>query len=37
MKTSKVNKINDYFREINTEAIFIALKEKSILDLLSSN
>ena len=28
MKTSKVDKINDYFREINTEAIFVALKEK---------
>jgi len=28
MKTSKVDKINDYFREINTEAVFIALKEK---------
>ena len=28
MKISKVNKIDDYFREINTEAIFVALKEK---------
>ena len=28
MKTSKVDKIKDYFREINTEAVFIALKEK---------
>ena len=28
MKISKVDKIDDYFREINTEAIFVALKEK---------
>ena len=28
MKISKVNKIDDYFREINTEAVFVALKEK---------
>ena len=29
MKTSKVDKTNDYFREINTEAIFVVLKEKN--------
>ena len=28
MKISKVNKIDDHFREINTEAVFVALKEK---------
>ena len=28
MKISNVNKIEDYFREINTEAVFVALKEK---------
>jgi len=28
MKISKVDKIEDYFREINTEAVFVALKEK---------
>jgi hypothetical protein len=28
MKISKVDNIKDYFREINTEAVFVALKEK---------
>ena len=28
MKISKINKIDDHFREINTEAVFVALKEK---------
>ena len=28
MKISKVNKIDDHFSEINTEAVFVALKEK---------
>ena len=28
MKISKVDKIEDHFREINTEAVFVALKEK---------
>ena len=30
MKTSKVDKIRNYFTEIKTEAIFTALKEKNI-------
>ena len=28
MKISKLDNIKDYFREINTEAVFVALKEK---------
>ena len=30
MKISTVDKIEDYFREINTEAVFVALKENSV-------
>jgi len=33
MKINKVDKINEHFREIKTESIFAALKEKNILDL----
>ena len=33
MKTSKVDKIRNYFTEIKTEAVFTALKEKNTLAL----